>query len=292
MPFPLQGDLMARNQQTGSAGFTTMALLREIESTRTAPLRREAAGRFSREEIVAAILRWNERFGEPPKSIDWDPSRARRRGQEWRAERFHGQDWPTLAMVRRQFGTMSEALTAAGLRPRPRPVHPRGRVLSREDIVSAIQAWERLYGEPPAMADWAPARARRLGHEWRAQRYHAGSWPHLTTVLNKFGTMGAAVEAAGFPPRPRGRHARAESEIHPYTQAWVSSQLSAAEGPSGSGVLGARVRAVAEARQQCDATALRGALIDLATAALSYADAVAPLAADDRTRLRPEVDCA
>ena len=30
------------------------------------------------------------------------------------------------------------------------------------------------YGEPPAMSDWAPLRARRLGHEWRAQRYFAG----------------------------------------------------------------------------------------------------------------------
>jgi hypothetical protein len=272
---------MPANPQAGTANFATMALLREFESTRTVPPPREAKGRFSREAIIAAILRWNERFGEPPKSIDWDPSRARLRGQDWRAERFDDDEWPTLAMVRRQFGTMGEAVSAAGLRPRPRPVRPRGRVFSREDILGAIREWERLYEEPPAMTDWAPARARRLGHEWRAQRYYAGSWPHLTTVLKQFGTFNAAVKAAGLQPRPRGRHSRAESALHPRTQEWVTSQLAATDGSLGSGVLAARVRAVAEARQHGDIAALRGALVDLATAALSFADAVAPLAEDN-----------
>jgi hypothetical protein len=182
-------------------------------------------------------------------------------------------------MVRRQFGTMSDALIAAGLPPRARPRRPRGRVFAPEDIVTAIKRWEGLYGEPPAMSDWAPARARRLGHEWRAQRYFAGSWPHLTTVLNQFGTFRAAIEAAGFEPRPQGRHARADSGVSPETRARVSSQLAATDGPLGSGVLAARVRAVAAAREHHDVSALRGALIDLAAAALSYADAVAPLEA-------------
>ena len=272
-------DQTAQHGRAGSAGFTTMALLRELGPGPAAPLPREARGRFSREAIIAAILRWEARFGEPPKSIDWDPSRARRRGQAWRAERLAGEDWPSLAMVRRQFGTMSDALSAAGLRPRPRPVRPRGRVLSPEDILAAIQRWDCLYGEPPAMSDWAPARARRLGHEWRVQRYFAGDWPHLTTVLKQFGTFGAAIEAAGLEPRLRGRHVRGDCGIHPDTQASISTQLAAAEGPVGSGVLATRVRAVAQARAENDAPALRGALIDLAAAALSYADAVAPMAA-------------
>ena len=235
--------------------------------------------RFSRDEIIAAIHRWHERYGEPPKSIDWDPSRARRNGRPERDARFKGDQWPTLAIVRRQFGSMSEALHAAGLRSRPRPIRPRSRVLSPEDILEAIRDWHRLYGEPPALADWAPARARRLGHEWRAQRYLAGDWPHLSTVLRRFGTLGAAVEAAGLDRRPPGRHIRTDSGLHDDTRAAVSAQL-AAEGPCGPGVLGTRVRAVARARVSGDATALRGALIDLAAAALSWADAtgtVAPL---------------
>jgi hypothetical protein len=215
--------------------FTAAALLRTEPPSGDMPL--EAKGRFSRQEIVAAIHRWNERYGEPPKTIDWDPSTARRRGQHWRAERFADDVWPTLAIVRRQFGTMSDALHTAGLRPRPRPVQPRGRLLSREDILRAIREWNRIYGEPPAMADWAPTRARRLKHEWRAERYLAGDWPHLSTVLKRLGTFGSAIQAAGLEPRPRGRHAHGDSGLHPRTQARPAEQLAAAEMPCGPGTL-------------------------------------------------------
>jgi transcriptional regulator with XRE-family HTH domain len=255
--------------------FAAAALLSSGDRSEPRP---PASSRFSREEIIAAILRWNDRYGEPPKSIDWDPSRARRKGRPLRAQRFDDGEWPTLAIVRRQFGTMSSAIEAAGLRTRPRPVRPRGQILSREDILQAIRAWHRVYGEPPALADWAPARARRLGHEWRAQRYLAGDWPHLTTVLRRFGTFGAAVEAAGLEPRPRGRHARSGDRLHGDTRAHVKAQLAAAEGPCGPGVLSSRVRAVSQARASRDPTALRGALIDLAAAALSWADAAGSVA--------------
>jgi hypothetical protein len=53
-----------------------------------------ADSRFSRQEIVAAIKRWQEMHGEPPTVFDWDPSWARRRGEPWRAERFEAGDWP------------------------------------------------------------------------------------------------------------------------------------------------------------------------------------------------------
>jgi hypothetical protein len=279
----LYGELSAEaiapepTSKDAAACFAAAALLSATEEAdRPAP----ANGRFSRDQIIAAIIRWNSRYGEPPKSIDWDPSRARRKGQTWRAERFDGDHWPTLAIVRRQFGTMSDALHAAGLRPRPRPVRPRGRILTREDILHAIREWHRLYGEPPAMSDWAPARARRLGHEWRAQRYLAGDWPHLSTVLKRFETFGTAVKAAGLEPRPRGRHTRTGPGLHVDTRALVSAQLAAAEAPCGPAVLASRVRAVAQSRSSADPKALRGALIDLAAAALSWADAVGTINAD------------
>jgi transcriptional regulator with XRE-family HTH domain len=253
------------SQGMGDANFATAALLSGPDRPEPVP---PVNPRFTRDEILAAILRWNDRYGEPPKSVDWDPSRARRKGQP-----SHGGQWPTLAVVRRQFGTMSDALHAAGLRTRPRPVRPRGEILSCDDILQAIRAWNRVHGEPPTLADWAPARARRLGHEWRAQRYLAGDWPHLNTVLRRFGTLSAAVEAAGLEPRPRGRHARSGGGIHADTRADVRAQLAAAEAPCGPGVLSSRVRAVSQARASQDATALRGALIDLAAAALSWADA-------------------
>jgi hypothetical protein len=139
-----------------------------------------------------------------------EPSTARRRGQEWRAERFEDDAWPTLAIVRRQFGTMSDALHAAGLRPQPRPVQPRGRLLSREDILHAIREWSFRAASADARLAFRTARGRR-----------------------------DAVR---------------------------------------SGILAIRVRAVADARQAQDPLALRSALLDLATAALSWADAVAGVA--------------
>ena len=60
---------------------------------------------------ISALQEWNERYGEPPRGIDWDPARARLlRAKPWRADRFAAGTWPTLTIVRRQFGTWSDAL--------------------------------------------------------------------------------------------------------------------------------------------------------------------------------------
>jgi hypothetical protein len=50
--------------------------------------------------VLEAIRRWNKRYGEPPTLADWEPLRARERGQEWRAKRFEAGDWPSTRMVR------------------------------------------------------------------------------------------------------------------------------------------------------------------------------------------------
>jgi transcriptional regulator with XRE-family HTH domain len=276
----LYGALVARGEDVGdgpaaggSRRFSAEALLHAQSCAQHDELPVAANGRFTRDEIIAAIHRWHDRYGSAPKSIDWDPSTARRRDQSWRSERFERGEWPTLAMVRRQFGTMSNALHSAGLRSRPQPIRPRGQVLTRADILRAVQQWNRLYGEPPALADWAPARARRLNHHWRVQRYLAGDWPHLSTVLKRFGTLGAAIAEAGLQQRPPGRHIRGHGELHPDTHQAVARQLAAADASCGPRLLATRVRAVAEARRAQDPAAIRGALIDLATAALSWADA-------------------
>lgn len=83
--------------------------------------------RLTAPEILAAIRRWNDLYGEPPCMADWDPYRARTTGQEWRIARYDGGDWPSAKSVRNHFGRLSEAVAAAGLVPRhqgqqrPRP---------------------------------------------------------------------------------------------------------------------------------------------------------------------------
>ena len=76
---------------------------------------------------------------------------------------------------------------------------------THERIVAAIRDWNLLYGEPPAIPDWNPYGARTvLGDEERAKRWEKGRgrWPWFTSVVYQFGSWNAAIEAAGFHPRP------------------------------------------------------------------------------------------
>jgi hypothetical protein len=42
--------------------------------------------------ILEAIRRWADDYGGPPTMADWEPSRARRQNQPWRAERWEAGD--------------------------------------------------------------------------------------------------------------------------------------------------------------------------------------------------------
>ena len=79
--------------------------------------------RWSRETIIEKIQEWNDRYGEPPCSADWNPSLARWRAQEWRAERYREGFWPSTNAAKRPFGgSFDAAVRAAGLEPhRPGP---------------------------------------------------------------------------------------------------------------------------------------------------------------------------
>src|SRR5678815_1614840 len=79
--------------------------------------------RWTRELIIEKIREWNDRYGEPPCSADWNPSLARWRAQEWRAERYREGVWPSTNAAKRPFGgSFDAAVRAAGLEPhRPGP---------------------------------------------------------------------------------------------------------------------------------------------------------------------------
>ncbi|HEX6026303.1 MAG TPA: polysaccharide deacetylase family protein, partial [Solirubrobacter sp.] len=74
--------------------------------------------RWTRETIIEKIREWNDRYGEPPCSADWNPSLARWRAQEWRADRYREGFWPSTNAAKRPFGgSFDAAVRAAGLEP-------------------------------------------------------------------------------------------------------------------------------------------------------------------------------
>ena len=91
--------------------------------------------RWTRELIIEKILEWNARYGEPPCSADWNPSLARWRAQEWRAERYRDGVWPSTNAAKRPFdGSFDAAIRAAGLEPhRPGPRRAAGEARPRDD---------------------------------------------------------------------------------------------------------------------------------------------------------------
>src|SRR3954451_12229052 len=90
--------------------------------------------RWSRDSIIEKIADWNGRYGEPPCSADWNPSLARWRAQEWRAERYYAGAWPSTNAVKRAFGgSFDAAVRAAGLEP-GRPGPPRKALSARPAV--------------------------------------------------------------------------------------------------------------------------------------------------------------
>ncbi len=77
-------------------------------------------------------------------------------------------------------------------------------IWTAERVIEAIQLWAAEHGgEPPAQPDWSPTNARLMGDEWRAIRFENDDrWPWSTSVVYRFGSFNAGIEAAGFTPRP------------------------------------------------------------------------------------------
>ena len=101
--------------------------------------------RWTRELIIEKIREWDARYGEPPCSADWNPSLARWRAQEWRAERYREGVWPSTNAAKRPFaGSFDAAVRAAGLEPhRPGPKRAgaapaRRPVEPRDDLAAAL----------------------------------------------------------------------------------------------------------------------------------------------------------
>src|SRR3954449_4640785 len=116
--------------------------------------------RWTRETIIEKLHEWNELYGEPPCSADWNPSLARWRAQEWRAERYRAGVWPSTNAAKRPFGgSFDAAVRAAGLEPHRSGPRRRPAGVARPDVEQRAPMAPRGVDEALLAAD---ERARAL----------------------------------------------------------------------------------------------------------------------------------
>lgn len=72
---------------------------------------------WSRQDIINAVKLWVTAYGQVPAFADWDPTKARKQGNEGRALRWERGTWPRSSQVIRRFGSWSAAIEAAGFEP-------------------------------------------------------------------------------------------------------------------------------------------------------------------------------
>src|SRR4051794_9021929 len=164
--------------------------------------------RWTCEAIIEKIGDWNGRYGEPPCSADWNPSLARWRAQEWRAERYYADHWPSTNAVKRAFGgSFDAAVRAAGLEPaRPGPRRAAGTarpaVEQRVPQAPRAPAGALLDDAAAAEARAADLERRLAAAERRAQR--GGGRPRAARQRGR--PAPGPAPPAPRPPRPP-RHA-------------------------------------------------------------------------------------
>lgn len=137
-----------------------------------------------RDEVIAAVRAYAERYGEAPSQTAWMPTRWGRVSDERRAEherRWAEGAWPTRRAVMRHFPSgFTAAHEAAGLPP------GKVRLWTREKVIAAIQRFAAEHGRPPRAVDFK-------------------SSPSASTVQGLFGSWTAGLRAAGFEPLPAKR---------------------------------------------------------------------------------------
>jgi hypothetical protein len=241
--------------------------------------------RWTRELVIDKILEWDARYGEPPCSADWNPSLARWRAQDWRAERYRDGVWPSTNAAKRQFGgSFDAAVRAAGLEPhRPGPRRAPGTAKPSVDPrrTAPDQSWSA--GEPRPRDDPLPVVVPR-GDDSSQDRAPANG--DVERVIEEAQARVRAaddqVEAAVRDvAEARRAAAAAERRLHELAAPATNGrrQLTAGElatlrsdAPSGPAVLAAALRRLAKARAAGDRGGLRAALGEVATAAVRWRD--------------------
>jgi hypothetical protein len=237
--------------------------------------------RWTRELIIEKIREWEARYGEPPRSADWNPSLARWRAQEWRAARYREGEWPSTNAAKRPFGgSFDAAVRAAGLephRPGPKrrsaaPLVPQrgpGRVVEPAAPVAAVgpaRAVEAVAAQAAVVAELDEAGVARLLADADARVRAADD------------QVEAAVRDAAEARREAAAAERRACELGALLAArgnrLTGGELAAlrTSGPAGPAVLAAALKRLASARAAGDRGGLKAALGEVASAAVRWRD--------------------
>lgn len=141
--------------------------------------------KWTRERVIEAIQRWNEIYGCPPLSTDWNSTIARQMGKPTP----EGGPYPTTNTVQGQFSGWANAIEEAGF-PRPSPKargRPHRRYWTEERIIEALRRHSEN-GHGPLMTEW---------------QYTAKDHPTAQWVVRTFGSWSKAIAAAGLELNPR-----------------------------------------------------------------------------------------
>ena len=192
--------------------------------------------RWTRDTIIEKIRDWNDRYGEPPCSADWNPSLARWRAQEWRAERYREGIWPSTNAAKRPFdGSFDAAVRAAGLEPHKPGPRRRAAGAARPDFA------QRAPQLPRSVEDELAAAAERV----RAAEARAEALERRLRVVERraeraeeaVGEARRASEREGRARRARDRVQVTERQVRELTSERVEELVADGE---------ARVRAVTD----------------------------------------------
>lgn len=120
---------------------------------------------WSPAQLISAAKAWAVEHGRSPRPRDWQDAAV---------------DHPSQRTVYERFDTWDAFLDAAGLER-----HRTYRRWTREEITQAVYKWRFVYGRLPRATEWNRATLE---------------YPSRAVVVNRFGSWGAGMIAAGYKP--------------------------------------------------------------------------------------------
>lgn len=104
-----------RGRCADCGGFTTGSYGRARQSIHCAKCAPKHSVKkvWNKQTVIAAIKKWADEYGEPPRATDWNPHTPRSD-----PEKFYSDFYPHVSTVQYVFGSWNEAIRAAGFKPR------------------------------------------------------------------------------------------------------------------------------------------------------------------------------